>query len=101
TLSGRPVGLHIDRLDDVAALGIGQELIDRIVAADRLVGAEDARHLGALQPSEIGQAPDVVMTVDGGDCLHASLSQATALASIAPVEVGKALRDGPGTPRCN
>ena len=66
-----PVGLDIDRFLDARAGDVGQELLDRIVAPDRLVGTEDARHHRPLQPWQIGLAPDVVMGVDDADhCLR-------------------------------
>ena len=62
-----PVGLDVDRLLDAGAGDVGEVLLDRVVAADRLVGAEDARDHRALQPGEVGLAPDVVMPVDDAD----------------------------------
>jgi hypothetical protein len=70
TLSSRPVGLHIDGFDHIAAVGVGAKLLDRIIAADRLVGTENARHRRPRQPGQILQAPDVVVGVNGGDGLH-------------------------------
>src|SRR6185503_19435209 len=45
---------------------------DVVVAADRLVGAEDARLHGADQPREVNLAPDVMMGVDNGS--HAGIT---------------------------
>ena len=41
----RPVGLDVDRFDDVAAGDIAAVFGDRIVAADRLIRTENSRHL--------------------------------------------------------
>ena len=46
----RPIGLYIDRFDDAIAGEIVEIFADRIVATDRLVGAEDAR-LHRLRPA--------------------------------------------------
>ena len=62
-----PVALDIDRFLDAAAGDVGEIFLDRIVAPDRLVGTEDARHHRPLQPGQIGLAPDVVMGVDDRD----------------------------------
>ncbi len=59
-----PVGLHIDRLDDVAAGDVGEIFADRIIAPDRLVGAENARLHRPIEPGQIGPPPDVMMGVD-------------------------------------
>ena len=67
-----PIGLHIDGADDVAAGDIGKVFADRIVAPDRLVGAEDARLHRPFEPGQIGPPPDVVMGVDNG--VHAALT---------------------------
>src|SRR3979490_2491611 len=68
---GRPIGLHVDRLDDTIA-GEGIEIFaDRIVATDRLVGTEYARLHRPDQPGKIGLAPDVMMRIDNAD--HAAL----------------------------
>ena len=68
---GRPVGLHVDRLDDAEAVEVGAIFFDRIVAPDRLVGTENARLHRAHEPREVGLPPDVVMAVD--DRNHAAL----------------------------
>ncbi len=70
-LAVRPVGLDIDRAGDAGALEVGEIFLDRIVAADRLVGAEDARLHRPGQPGQIGLTPDVMMSVD--DAGHAAL----------------------------
>ena len=72
----RPVGLHIDRLDDAGARDIGAEFLDRIVAADRLVGAEDPGLHRPGEPGQVGLPPDVVMAVDHGN--HAALPRPSA-----------------------
>src|ERR1043166_2154087 len=59
-----PVGLHIDRLGDAGACEIGEILLDRIVAPDRLIGAEDARLHRPGQPGQVRLTPDVMMCVD-------------------------------------
>ena len=61
---GRPVGLHIDRLRNTAALDVAQIFLDGIVAPDRLIGAEDARQHRPLEPRQVLPAPDVVVRVD-------------------------------------
>ena len=70
----RPVRLDVDRLDDVRARDVGPVFVDRIVAPDRLVGAENARLHRADEPRQVGLAPDVVMPVD--DRNHAALLRA-------------------------
>jgi hypothetical protein len=60
------VHLREDRLDDAARRGVGEVVRDSIVAANGLIGAEDARHLRALQPRRLAQAPDVVVSIDDG-----------------------------------
>ena len=64
----RPVGLHIDRLHDAGAGKVRQKFLDRIIALDRIVGAEDARHGRSLHPRLVRETPDVMMRVD--DRLH-------------------------------
>ena len=64
---GRPVGLHVDGFFHARVFDVGQIFLDRIVAADRLVGAEDARQHRADEPGEVLLAPDVVVGVDDGD----------------------------------
>src|SRR5437763_1293514 len=59
-----PVGLHIDRLGDAGACEIGEIFLDRVVAADRLIGAENARLHGSAQPGQVRLTPDVMMCVD-------------------------------------
>ncbi len=66
-----PVGLHVNRAGDAGALEIVEIFLDRIVAADRLVGPEDARLHRAGQPGQVGLTPDVMMGVD--DVGHAAL----------------------------
>ena len=61
---GRPVGLHIDRLRNTAALDVAQIFLDGIVPPDRLIGAEDARQHRPLEPRQVLPAPDVVVGVD-------------------------------------
>jgi hypothetical protein len=58
---GGPVGLHIDRLLHALPGDVGQVFGHRIVAADRLVGAEDARLHRARQPGQVRLPPDVEM----------------------------------------
>ena len=62
----RPVGLDVDRLDHVAAGDVLEVFVDRVVPADRLIGAEDARHHRPGQPGQVVLPPDVVMGVDDG-----------------------------------
>ena len=69
-LPGGPVGLDIDRFDDVAAGDVAAIFVDRIVAADRLIRPEDARHLRTRQPRQITQPPDMMMGIDGGHGFH-------------------------------
>ena len=71
-LARRPVGLDVDRLDDVAAGDVAAVFLDRIVAADRLVRPEDARHLRPRQPRQVVEPPDVMMGVDGRNGFHCS-----------------------------
>lgn len=59
----RPVGLDVDRRGDAAGRGFREVFGDGIVAADRLVRAEDARDHLPLQPGQVGGAPDVVVRV--------------------------------------
>src|ERR1700677_1604154 len=59
-----PIGLYIDRFDDATAGEVVEIFADRIVAPDRLIGAEDARLHRSDQPGQIGLAPDVMMRVD-------------------------------------
>src|ERR1700694_2303868 len=72
-LSGRPVGLDVDGLDDMAACNVGFKLLDRVIPTDRLVGAEDPRDLRARQPTEIAQSPYMMMPLDSGYGLHRML----------------------------
>jgi hypothetical protein len=66
-----PVGLHINRLDDAIAGEVVEVFADRIVATDRLIGAEDARLHRPEQPGKVGLTPDVMMRID--DTGHAAL----------------------------
>ena len=59
-----PVGLHIDRARHAGAGEIVEIFLDRIVAPDRLVGAEDARLHRAAQPGQVGLTPDMMMGID-------------------------------------
>src|SRR5258705_4477877 len=59
-----PVGLHIDRARYTGACEIAEIFLDRIVAPDRLVGAEDARLHRAAQPGQVGLTPDMMMGID-------------------------------------
>src|SRR5882724_6325500 len=68
--AGGPVGLDVDRFDDIAAGRVAAVFGDRIVAADRLIGPEDARHLRPRKPGQIVQPPDVMVGVDGRKGLH-------------------------------
>ena len=56
-----PIALHVNRLDDAGAGDVGEELADRIIAPDRLVGSEDARLHRAVEPRQVAPVPDVVM----------------------------------------
>jgi hypothetical protein len=67
---GRPVGLHVDRFHHAPVGDLGEIFRHRIIALDRLVGAEDARLHGADEPWQVLAAPDVVMGVD--DRRHAA-----------------------------
>ena len=67
----RPVGLHVDRLDDAEAGEVGAIFLDRIVAPDRLVGAENARLHRPDEPGKVGLPPDMMMAID--DRNHAAL----------------------------
>src|SRR5882672_651120 len=67
----RPIGLHIDRFDDIIAGEVVEVFADRIVATDRLIGTEYARLHRTHQPGKIGLAPYVVMRVDNAG--HAAL----------------------------
>ena len=60
----RPVGLHVDRSTDTATVEIGEELVDQVVAANGLIGSEDARLHRARQPRQVRLPPDVMMCVD-------------------------------------
>ena len=68
---GRPVGLYIDRARNAVRFGVGQIFADQVVAPQRLIGPEDARHHGPGEPRQIGLPPDVMMGVD--DAGHAPL----------------------------
>src|SRR6185437_13000469 len=72
----RPVGLDVDRAGDATACEIAEIFIDRIVAADRLVGTEDARLHRTDQPGQVGLSPDMMMTVD--NIRHAALLRPSA-----------------------
>ena len=65
-----PVGLDIDRGDDAIVFDVGEIFGDRIVAADRVVGAENARHHRPVQPRLIRLAPDVMMGIDQVETGH-------------------------------
>ena len=54
------------RIHDAAAGDVGEVFLDRVVAADRLIGPEDARHHRPREPRQIGLPPDVMMRVDDG-----------------------------------
>ena len=62
----RPVGLDVDGLDHARACDVGEVLLDRVVAPDRLVGTEDARHHRPHEPRQVGLPPDMMMRVDDG-----------------------------------
>src|SRR4051794_34301228 len=66
-----PVGLHIDRARDAGALEVVEIFLDRVIAPDRLVGAEDARLHRSGEPGQVGLPPDVMVAVD--DFAHATL----------------------------
>src|SRR5262249_10875652 len=59
-----PIGLYIDRSRHAGGGKIGEIFLNRIVATDRLIGAEDARLHGTGQPRQIRLTPNVVMCVD-------------------------------------
>ena len=61
---GRPVGLHVNRGDDAGIFDVVEIFADRVVAPDRLVGPENARHHGPVQPGLVRLAPNVMMGVD-------------------------------------
>ena len=61
-----PVRLDIDGFLDAGAFQVGEEFGDGIVAADRLIGPEDARLHRSGEPGEGGLPPDVMMRVDDG-----------------------------------
>ncbi len=67
----RPVGLHIDRLDDAIVGEVVEVFADRIVATDRLIGTKDARLHRPDQPGKVGLTPYVMMRID--DTGHAAL----------------------------
>ena len=64
---GRPVRLHIDRLRDPCQFDIGAVLADRVVAPDRLIRAEDARH----HHHEGARHRPIVDAIASGDVEHA------------------------------
>ena len=64
----RPVGLHVDGFLDAAPVDVAQIFLDRVVAPDRLVGAEDTRARRPREPRQVPPPPDVMMRVD--DPLH-------------------------------
>ncbi len=49
---------------------VGEIFADQIVAPDRVVGPENARHRGTAQPRLIGFAPDVMVGVDDVEVGH-------------------------------
>ena len=59
-----PVGLHIDRARYAGAREVAEIFLNRIVAPDRLVGAEDARPHRTAQPGQVGLTPDMMMGID-------------------------------------
>ena len=59
-----PVGLHIDRARHAGACEVAEIFLNRIVAPDRLVGAEDARLHRTAQPGQVGLTPDMMMGID-------------------------------------
>jgi hypothetical protein len=63
-LARRPVRLNVDGCLDALASDVEPVLLNRIVAADRLVGSEDARLHRAREPGQIVTPPDVEMGVD-------------------------------------
>ena len=70
---GRPVCLDIDRLRDVLAARIAEILLDRIVAHDRRVLAEDPRLHRPVEPRDIRPVPDEVVRVDGRLKVHSQV----------------------------
>lgn len=64
----RPVGLDVDRRRHPRPFDVGQILLDRVVPADRPIGAEDARLHRPVEPGQVGAAPDVEVGVD--DAVH-------------------------------
>ena len=65
-IAGSDVHLHENRLHDAVWLRVRPVIVDRIVAANGAVFAEDARLHRAREPRHAGGAPDVVMRVDDG-----------------------------------
>src|SRR5215213_9743567 len=59
-----PVGLHIYRARNAGASEVVEIFLNRIVAPDRLVGAEDAWLHRAAQPRQVGLTPDMMMGID-------------------------------------
>jgi hypothetical protein len=62
-----PVRLHVDGFLDARPGNVAQVFVDRIVAANRLVGTKNARQHRANEPRQIGLPPDVMMRVDNGN----------------------------------
>src|SRR5271155_4292378 len=73
---GRPVCLHVDRFDDAGPGYIGAELLDRVIAPNRLIGAENAGLHRAGEPGKVALPPDMMMAV--GHRIHDALLRPSA-----------------------